>query len=101
MHLLIWLPLVAASVFFLSSLIDLGGKSAKLSRQLNRLEKLRAQFKPNSRIVTLKAHSAELPDLKKALDDRKVLLKSRSKKREAKQRRLVSRLKNPQLNKRK
>ena len=98
---LIWFPLVGASIFFLSSLIMLGTKAKKLNRQLARTEKYRKAFEATPRLVTLKVSNGKLPDLKSVLTERKTLLNARLKKREDKQRRLLSRLKNSQLNKRK
>jgi hypothetical protein len=101
MQWLIWLPLVGTSIFFLSSMIRLGAKAKKLNRQLARTEKYRKAFEATPRLVTLKVSNGKLPDLKSVLTERKALLKARLKKREDKQRRLLSRLKNSQLNKRK
>jgi hypothetical protein len=101
MQWLIWLPLVGTSIFFLSSLIRLGAKAKKLNRQLARTEKYRKAFEATPRLVTLKVSNGKLPDLKSVLTERKALLKARLKKREDKQRRLLSKLKNSQLNKRK
>lgn len=101
MQWLIWLPLVGTSIFFLSSLIRLGAKAKKLNRHLARTEKYRKAFEATPRLVTLKVSNGKLPDLKSVLTERKTLLSARLKKREDKQRRLLSRLKNSQLNKRK
>ena len=101
MQWLIWLPLVGTSIFFLSSLIRLGAKAKKLNRQLARTEKYRKAFEATPRSVTLKVSNGKLPDLKSVLTERKAILKARLKKQQDKQRRLLSRLKNSQLNKRK
>ena len=101
MQWLIWLPLVGTSIFFLSSLIRLGAKAKKLNRHLARTEKYRKAFEATPRLVTLKVSNGKLPDLKSVLTERKALLKARLKKQQDKQRRLLSRLKNSQLNKRK
>ena len=101
MQWLIWLPLVGTSIFFLSSLIRLGAKAKKLNRQLARTEKYRKAFEATPRLVTLKVSNGKLPDLKSVLTERKAILKARLKKQQDKQRRLLSRLKNSQLNKRK
>lgn len=94
MEWLIWLPLVSASVFLLVALKNLGSTSAKLNRQLARTVRYRAEFDETPRATTPNDKPAALPDLKLVLLNRKALLKSRSKKREDKQRRLLSRLKN-------
>jgi hypothetical protein len=91
---LIWLPIVSASVFLLVAWINLGSKSANLNRQLARTVRYRDEFDETPRASTPNDMATALPELKLVLVNRKALLKARSKKRENKQRRLLSRLKN-------
>lgn len=90
---LIWVPLMVASIFLLITLAKLNSKASKLDRQLNRLDKLRTDFESIPRTVTLKAMAETIPNLDGALKARRDYKQERTKKREAKQRRLISRLK--------
>ena len=90
---LIWIPLMVASIFLLVTLAKLNSKASKLDRQLNRLDKLRTNFESIPRTVTLKAMPETIPNLDSALKARRDFKQERTKKREAKQRRLISRLK--------
>lgn len=91
--LLIWTPLLLSSIFLLVTLAKLNSKASKLDRQLNRLDKLRTNFESIPRTVTLKAMPETIPNLDSALKARREYKEARTKKREAKQRRLVTRLK--------
>ena len=92
----VWFLPAMAGLFFIASLIYLGVKSKGLNRQIEKLNRRKAKFIQGLPAVELLETNSELPTLPAAKANRRVVLDARTKKREAKQRRLVEHLKDLQ-----
>lgn len=92
----VWLLPVAAGLSFLVALVYLVIKSKGLNRQLEKFNRRKAKFIQDLPKVELTETTSELPTLPAAKANRRVVLDARTKKREAKQRRLVEHLKDLQ-----
>ena len=90
---MIWIPLALASAYLIWRLAQLASMGEKLDRQLNRLEKMRSEFESNRKTFSEKPNNPGVPNLRKALQQRKNFLDRRSEKRREKQRRLIKNLK--------
>jgi hypothetical protein len=96
MGIYVWLLPFAAGLFFVVTLVYLGNKSKGLNRQLEKFNRRKAKFIQDlPKAETIETHS-ELPTLPAAKANRRVVLDARTKKRDAKQRRLVEHLKDLQ-----
>ena len=90
---IIWIPLGVSLAVLIIVVAGLRTKSTKLNRQLERVDRFRANFE--NRIVPKRVveRTDQIPTMADAMDKREDFLKKRAKKRADKQRRLVSRLK--------
>jgi hypothetical protein len=88
----IWLIPAAAGIFFLASLVYLASKSKGLDRQMEKYNRRQAKFIEGLPKPAPIETTAELPTLPAARANRRVVLDARTKKREARQRRLVEHL---------
>lgn len=91
-----WLIPSAASIFLIFALIYLGVKSKGLNRQLEKFNRRKSKFIETLPKVQPIESSSALPTLPEAKAKRRVVLEARTKKHEAKQRRLVEHLKDLQ-----
>lgn len=83
---------VALIIFPLIALLRLGSSAKRFSWQADRLNKAIQQFKSTKHVKTAASTSQPLPELADALSHRKQLLQDFAKSKQAKQRRLVKRL---------
>ena len=86
----------AASIFLIVAFIYLGVKSMGLNRQLEKFNRRRSKFIQALPKVHPIEPSSALPTLPEAKANRRVVVEARTKKHEAKQRRLVEHLKDLQ-----
>lgn len=96
MGIYVWQLPVAAGLFFIVALVYLGAKSKGLYRQFEKFIRRKAKFiqdLPKAESIEM---PSELPTLPAAKANRRLVLDARTKKREAKQRRLVEHLKDLQ-----
>ncbi len=96
MGIYVWLLPVASGFFFLVALVYLGNKSKGLNHQLEKFNRRKAKFIQDLPKAESIETRSELPTLPAAKANRRVVLDARTKKREAKQRRLVEHLKDLQ-----
>ena len=91
-----WLIPVIASIFLVAALTYLGVKFRNLNRQVEKFNRRKAKFIQGlTRLEAIETKS-ELPAISTALANRRVVVEARTKKQEAKHRRLVEHLKDLQ-----
>ena len=91
-----WLIPVTASIFLVAALTYLGAKFRNLNRQAEKFNRRKTKFIQGlPRLEPIETKS-ELPTISTALAKRRVAVEARTKKQEAKHRRLVEHLKDLQ-----
>lgn len=90
---IIWIPLGVSLAVLIIVVAGLRTKSTKLNRQLERVDRYRANFENRSVPKQTMESPDQIPSIGEALAQRDDFLRKRTKKRADKQRRLVARLK--------
>lgn len=93
---LVWYVPLAASVFLFIAIVYLATKNRRFDREVAKFNRRKAKFLAGLPETPKINSKGDLPDLKSAMANRRLVIGARTKKREARQRRLVEHLKDLQ-----